>query len=370
MAPLYNAPFGRGYKIVLPPNDNSFKLLVDDFCFKNHHDANRLAWIGRQSEMIAVAFKESWQPRLPNIPTMLKAQPSGDETANVGIEHGVIHGDDIEDQDAILEFTTLMDTKPEELIATPRQPHCTSQVNRPFVPVHNNRRNTNGANGVNESDVMVTHTEVSPTNLLPGTDKLVECLTGKEQPRGQAWQINSRGHLIVPESLSTHITGPKSASLNPGKEESLLPLQSAAVARLVAENRQLEAFRQALRFALQDASTHTNGVKFTAEAGLHDCTPGISYPIIDIFMGQWREDTELQCYLAYYLLRGMLKRYGDLPFPDRVDIREFGSQRGRLLVPYGAGREEIDGEGRCVRRKIVDEMRLEGRFIGKGSKRL
>ncbi len=355
MAPLRNTPYGRSSKIILPPEYSSPKSRLDDYCVKIRNDTNTAAWIDRQSKTIAAAFGEPWRPRTLTRRRRPKKKRNGNSNANVERKDGAMPDDTIKDQDVILEFTTLMES--EELTVASQQPYSASQVDRPFVPVHNNNNHTsnNGGNKCKESEAIPPQTEASPIDLLPGTPELVECLI-KERPRNRTWQINSQGHLIISESLSTQLAGLK---IPPPNEESPLPLQSAAVARLAAENRQLEAFQQALRFALNDAFTHTNGVKFTAEVGLCDYALGISYPTIDIRMEEWRGDTELQCCLAYYLLRGILKRYGDLPFPDRVDIRKSGAERGRLLVPYGAGQEEMDGEGERVRRRIIDEVRIE-----------
>ncbi|KAI0967842.1 hypothetical protein F4678DRAFT_444752 [Xylaria arbuscula] len=270
------------------------------------------------------------------------------------------------DKDAILKFTTLMNTESEELNADRRSPRTTG-VNKPIMSVFNSRINRNAVDGTNERDAMAPHTNDGPIDLLPGAPKLAEPPIKEEGCKTQVWKINSQGHLIVSKSLSAQLADRQSTSPDPSTKESLRLHQSAAVASLAGENRQLEAFQQALHFALDDALAYTQGVKFTIEIGLQDYTPGMAYPVIDIVMEQWREDTELQCCLAYYLLRGMLKRYGDLAFPDRVDILEFGAEQGRrLLVPYDAGRVGVEGQGERVRCRIVDEMRL----VGKGSMKL
>ncbi|KAI1307457.1 hypothetical protein F5Y03DRAFT_405561 [Xylaria venustula] len=339
MALSQSSPYGRGCKIPLPP-DYSLKSRMDDYCAKTRNKTNIMAWLDRQSKNIAAAFNEPCRPR------MSKVQPNGNADSSVEVKGAVMYG---KDKDAILKFTTLMDTEAEELNANRRSPR-TAGINKSV------------ADGAYERDTMATDTNDGTIDLLLEPPKLAEAHTKEEELRQQIWKINSHGHLIVSRSLSAQLAGRQSTSLNPLRLE-----QSAAVASLAEENRQLDAFKQALRFALDDALAYTQGIKFTIEIGLQDSTPGKAHPIIDIVMEQWREDTELQCCLAYYLLRGMLKRYGNMPFPDKVDIQEFSAEQGRrLLVPYNAGRDRTDGQGESVRCRIVGEMRR----AGNGSQRL
>ncbi|KAI0425869.1 hypothetical protein F5Y09DRAFT_346242 [Xylaria sp. FL1042] len=367
MAPPHNAPYGRSTMIVLPPEYSS-KSRLNDYCSKTRNDANTMAWVDRQSKMIADAFKAPWQLHFSNSSTVSKNRCGEDANTNVGIKGTVMHGTLIRHQDPVSNYTNLIDSETEELAIT--SPSKTCQVNRPFVPTHNDELSENVANEINDSDAMVIKAEDSHTDLLQGLAEKAEFLIEEKQQSEGIWQINDQGHLIVSKSLSIQLTSDKSRSLDPTTEDAPVPLQVAAVEKLVAQNRQLEAFQQALRFALNDALLYTRGVKFTAEVGLCDYALGMAYPTIDISMEQRGKDTELQCHLAYYLLRGMLKRYGVLPFPDRVDFRESDAEQGRLLVPYDDGWGEIYGEGERVRRRIVDEMRVEGGFSIIGVKQL
>ncbi|KAI0803818.1 hypothetical protein GGR55DRAFT_375625 [Xylaria sp. FL0064] len=365
MASLHNAHYGHSTNIILP-SEYSLKSRLSDYCSKVRNDTNTLAWMERQSKTIANAFKAPRQLHFSDSPTLSIERCGESATTNAVIKGTVMHGSLVMEQDPISSYTNLIDSESEELDAIP--PYEASPANRPVALSHNNQLSEILVSEVNKSNAMVIKAEDDGVDFLQEIAQQAEFLIEGEQESDQTWQINDQGHLIVSNSLSTQLTGIKPDSLNPTTDQAPLPLQIAAVEKLVAQNRQLEAFQQALRFALSDALLHRRGVSFTAEVGLNDYVPGIAYPTIEITMEEWREDTELQCHLAYYLLRGMLKRYGVLPFPDRVDFRESDAERGRLLVPYNDGLGEIHGEGERVRRRIVDEMRVEGGFSVTGIK--
>ncbi|KAI1351092.1 hypothetical protein F5Y01DRAFT_325617 [Xylaria sp. FL0043] len=365
MAFLHNAHYGRSTNIILPPEYSS-KSRLNDYCSKVRNDTNTLAWMERQSKTIADAFRAPRQLHFSNSPTLSVDRCGENAITNAVIKGTVMHGSLVRDQDPILSYTNLTDSESEELDIIP--PYEASHTNRPVTLTHNNQLSENVVSEVNKSDAMVIKAEDNRVDFLQGIAQQAEFLIEGEQERDQTWQINNQGHHIVSKSLSTQLTGIKPDSLNPTTDEAPLSLQLAAVEKLVAQNRQLEAFQQALRFALSDALLHRRGVSFTAEVGLRDYALGMAYPTIEIALEEWREDTELQCHLAYYLLRGMLKRYGVLPFPDRVDFRESEAERGRLLVPYNDGLGEIHGEGERVRRRIVDEMRVNGGSSVTGAK--
>ncbi|KAI1272696.1 hypothetical protein F5Y07DRAFT_412268 [Xylaria sp. FL0933] len=365
MASLHNVHYGRSTNIILPPGYSS-KSRLNDYCSKIRNDTNTLAWMERQSKTIADAFKAPRQLHFSNGPTLSVDRCGEHAITNAVIKGTVMHGSLVRDQDPISSYTNLIEWESEELDIIP--PYEASHTNRPVTLTHNNQLSENVVGEVNKSDAMVIKAGDNRVDFLQGIAQQAEFLIQGEQESNQTWQIKNQGHLTVSESLSTQLTDIKPGSLNPTTDEAPLPLQIAAVRKLVAQNRQLEAFQQALRFALSDALLHRRGVRFTADVGLHDYALGMAYPTIEIAMEEGREDTEPQCHLAYSLLRGMLKRYGVLPFPDRVDFRESDAERGHLLIPYNDGFGEIHGEGERVRRRIVDEMRVERGFSVTGAK--
>ncbi|KAI1116600.1 hypothetical protein F5Y14DRAFT_405909 [Nemania sp. NC0429] len=165
----------------------------------------------------------------------------------------------------------------------------------------------------------------------------------------QIWRINGQGHLTLSESLSAELTALRLTNLYPTTDEALLSCQRAAVASLVAEDRHLDAFDLALQFAYQDiiSPPGAGGLKFFLRSGRCPYAPGLSYPVVLLIaaMRDWRNRVEVQRYLAYYLFRGMLRRYGGLPFPDGVDVRLRGFGDRWLLAVYGAIRDKADGDG-------------------------
>ncbi|RYC60346.1 hypothetical protein CHU98_g5866 [Xylaria longipes] len=180
----------------------------------------------------------------------------------------------------------------------------------------------------------------------------------------QRWRIDEHGHLIVSNDFAILLTD-LNLEPTPALTEEMLLLedeQSEAVILLAAEDRQLEALRLALRFAITTALGCTNDFNVIATVRLRF---GSLYPSIDIFMSEWWPETQLQPYIAYYILREMLKRYRHVPFPDRLDIWEVGIDAAdMLLVPYG---EEAEGEPRRVRQRITDELLAEGHQHGNQS---
>ena len=364
MAPLRNSAYGRGYTITMPPKNSSFRSRVKDYCLCNRNKMNSMAWIDRQSKIITAAYGGPWQPKLPARSVLSRNYYCSGRGSEVEIEGQVIHEHTIEDGVRFLACTTSLDVGSEERGPASRQLHQTGLWSREALISLCNDILERIDEPV-EGDSSTTPFDQTPIDLLPGVPKLspVEHPSGEqrseEQPHKQTWQIDSESHLIVSDNLSTQLSGLKLASPDLDNMKDLpLHLQCTLIAKLASENRQLDALQEALQFALNDAFKHTNGVMFTARVRLYDYAVGVSYPVIDICMDQWTEGTELQCYLAYYLLRGMLKRYGDLPFPDRVDFWEVGPKSTMLLVPYGAGWEEVDSEEERVRRRIVGEMGL------------
>ncbi|KAI1157687.1 hypothetical protein F5B18DRAFT_643971 [Nemania serpens] len=223
-------------------------------------------------------------------------------------------------------------------------------------------RNGNRNDSERNSVVAARRSEVEPITLLTEMARPAKA-TRDEQASEQPWRINGQGDLILSESLSTELTTLGVTALNLTTDESQLPDQSTTVARFAAEDKQLDAFQHALHFAYRGISSEAGELKFKVKTGRYTYAPGISYPAVAILMPDWRHDTELQRYLAYHLLRGMLRRYGGLPFPDRVDVRELGFGGGRLLVAYGTDRDEAGedgygGETVRVRRRIIQEMLL------------
>ncbi|KAI0534398.1 hypothetical protein GGR58DRAFT_520438 [Xylaria digitata] len=350
MPSLYNTPYGRGSKVVLP----SDKSTSQDYCFQTSNQTNMMAWMDRQSDEIAAAFRGLKHPSLPTRYTEVAKsinRDRDDERRYHKMENEFVYRRAI-NQDSILEFTTLPDPESNNLTIDLQHPCCIDTTSKTLRPEDNNAGNKNDATEYIESNT-------KPPSLLQGMrrspSEMVESPIQEEQQSDETRQIENHKHLFVSATLSMKLETLRISPSNPNAGESLLSPPNTEMARL------------ALWFASNDAFKHTEGVNFATEVGLYDYAPGVSYPIINTIMKKRREDTKLQCYLAHYLLRGMLKRYGDLPFPDRVDVRGSGLQRGRLLVPYSAGSAETSSEGKRVRRRIVNEMRLEKLSTREGS---
>ncbi|KAI1736299.1 hypothetical protein F4680DRAFT_432441 [Xylaria scruposa] len=170
----------------------------------------------------------------------------------------------------------------------------------------------------------------------------------------QIWRINGQGHLMNSETFNNLLSTLNLSLYLPDTEATRLLeyAQSEVVMRLAVEDRQLEALERALQFAL------TSTIGCAEEINLYRCWVILDarspYPILFIHMSEWQKDSKLSCYVAYYLLRAMLKCYRHCPFPDRLDVWEFGDEP-RLLFPYG---EKALGETARVRLRIVGELSL------------
>ncbi|KAI0857311.1 hypothetical protein F4860DRAFT_528193 [Xylaria cubensis] len=179
----------------------------------------------------------------------------------------------------------------------------------------------------------------------------------------QIWRINGRGQLMNSETFNTLLLTLNLSLYLPDTEATRLleDEQSEVVIRLAAENRQLEALERALQFALTSTIGCTNEINlYRCSVMLHGGSP---YPILTICMSEWQEDGKLSCYIAYYLLRAMLKCYRHCPFPDRLDVWEFGyATQPRLLFPYGE--MKALGETARVRHRIVEELGLRAAVTG------
>ncbi|KAJ3578556.1 hypothetical protein NPX13_g2008 [Xylaria arbuscula] len=364
MVPLRNFTYGGGCTTASPPEKSSYRSKVKDCYLRKRNKVNTEVWIDRQSKSITAAYGESWQPRLPARSVLSRNHYNWDGYCDVEKDDQTVHDDAIEDPVGFLKYTTLLDAKSDESVPVSQRPRRANLCRKDaLMSLRNDLKNKDEFDKSAEPYPF----EITGIDLLPGVPKLSSVEPQCEaQPHDQPWQIDDQEHLLVSDYLSAQLFGLNLAPCEfDDKKDLPLCLQCALIAKLARENRQLDAFQEALQFALNDAFKHTNGVAFTAKVRLYDYAVGVSYPIIDICMDQWIEGTELQCYLAYYLLRGMLKRYSDLPFPDRVDIRELGLKCARLLVPYGAGRAEADSEGERVRSRIIGEMRLRGGPTGK-----
>ncbi|KAI0545856.1 hypothetical protein F4679DRAFT_599174 [Xylaria curta] len=179
----------------------------------------------------------------------------------------------------------------------------------------------------------------------------------------QIWKINEQGHLINSETFNTLLSTLNLSLYLPDTEETRLleHEQSEVVMRLAVENRQLEALERALQFSLTSTIGCTDALNlYRCWFILHARSP---YPILFIHMSEWHEDSRLACYIAYYLLRAMLKCYRSCPFPDRLDVWEFGVVP-RLLFPYGQKAAADLAETARVRHKIVEELTLRATLAG------
>ncbi|KAF2971280.1 hypothetical protein GQX73_g2272 [Xylaria multiplex] len=350
MPSLYNTPFGRGSKIVLPSDKSKSQSYIGDYCFQTSNQTNMMAWMDRQSNKVAVAFRGLQYPTPPTRRTEAANSISrdiDDKRRHHKMENGFEHRLAVH-QDSMSEYIPL-DLECKGLAINLQKPCYMHTTSKALGPEDNNSGNKNGATKCIERNARPTNT---PLRRKRGSSPIQE-----EQQDSKTRKINS--HLATPEAISLKFETLRISPSNANTEKSLPSTLSTGIAKLVAENRQLEAFKQALRLASNDAFKHVDGINFATEVGLCNYPPGISYPVINIIVKGRREDIKLQCSLAHHLLRGMLKQYGDLPFPDRVDIRGSDFQRGHLLVSYTADTAETDGECECVRLRIASEMRLE-----------
>ncbi|TRX88916.1 hypothetical protein FHL15_010144 [Xylaria flabelliformis] len=276
------------------------------------------AWIGGVSENVAAAFSDS---------------DLGSETMVVRPWHKRLQTD-------IWCFTSLVDEGLEE----------------PITTFH--RQNQEGGPSGNSAESSGDEEEEEGNN-----DVGVQQYANGNAITDQIWRINGQGQLINSETFNSLLSTLDLSLYLPDTEATRLleDEQSDVVMRLATENRQLEALERALQFAL------TSTIGCTTEINLYRCSVMLysrsPYPILTICMSEWQEDGKLSCYIAYYLLRAMLKCYRHCPFPDRLDVWEFGYQsRPRLLFPYGE--TKVLGETARVRHKIVEELGLRASVTG------
>ncbi|KAI0402416.1 hypothetical protein F4802DRAFT_575670 [Xylaria palmicola] len=325
-------------------NNTTVRLLPQQPLFGTSSETTYSAWISAQSENISNAF--DWQKKIKPSDGLMVAgcqrdlEQHGDaEDADVGSLPVELLG--TSQEDAIFTFTTLLDSE------TGAEPLAASS------PVASEDENPESED--DDMDNSTTAPQVADSPIISSLEATVQrgMRVDDKDDCNKTWKIDNRGHLIVQESLLPEAVILRDA---PPEANTLAPSQSEAVARLAAQGRQLEAFQHALQCAAEEALDVAAGVQFEANVGLDN-----PYPTIDLVMAEWRPDTELQCYVAYYILRGMLKRYGSFPFPDRVVVRELGPQlQERLLVPYGEGGDDAGSEAARVRRMIVEELWWRG----------
>ncbi|KAI1186122.1 hypothetical protein F5B17DRAFT_374445 [Nemania serpens] len=363
LEPLY-MPSDQGYTDAL----FSKELSAYDPNLETGDEGNHRTWIARETKSIVAAFKPPSRPVQQNRVRKFGDKRSVNEryrsqNAKMGAE--VVTLDVPHSKNAVWEPTAFVGPNDEKSTVGFPQASYQSQMTTVATIAYGNEgieHNGIGNGNCSERDhVVAPRTEVEP--IAPLTEVAhPTTVTGKEEPASeQTWRIDGQGHLILSEPLFTELMILGTRSLNPITNESQLPDQRATVARLAAEDKQLDAFHQALKYTCQDLSSEAGELEFKIKTGRYTYAPGITYPVIAILMPDWRQDTDLQCYLAYYLLRGMLRRYGGMAFPDRVDVRESGFGGGRLLVAYGADQDGADGYGGeavRVRRRIMEEMLL------------
>lgn len=134
--------------------------------------------------------------------------------------------------------------------------------------------------------------------------------------------------------------------------------QYAVITQLTTQNRQLDAFRKALKFTISGATLQLPRLLFSARVVLFWGGQGDGYPTVDLTVPlQHDHDANYKSCLACYLLIRMLKCYRGLQFPDRVDFRDGGVNRGTLLFPYRTTQEgHAVQEAVRVRQLIVMEL--------------
>ncbi|KAI0439962.1 hypothetical protein F4803DRAFT_494878 [Xylaria telfairii] len=136
------------------------------------------------------------------------------------------------------------------------------------------------------------------------------------------WEIHKTGHLMVTAEFAALLDSLNLTQFHPvpltAQREQLELEQSACVTQLANQGRQLAALRRAMGFAATAVLGLSNQISITAQVQLH--YKDVDYPMISILVLEQRRDTQLQRYLAYYMVREMLKLYRNRPFPDRLDI--------------------------------------------------
>ncbi|KAI0468958.1 hypothetical protein F4859DRAFT_524111 [Xylaria cf. heliscus] len=338
MSSPYNDPktWGRGL------HDESLRRIQADGSLPGDKYAT---WIRVQSKKIIAAFPRPSKPSRP----IQYGQPLGsgqDEGSNDDTGFAIVRPWHRRPESLIWRFTTLADLESAHPIPGPSHSILEGQVDENLE--------SGDEDGGNNSD----QNEQKADGCSQNDDTIIIATDG-------TWHINPIGQLILPYPLASLPFSLDIGLFAPLTEQSqALELeQSAAVARLAAEDRQLEALRLALQFAIAAVLGCTNEFSIVATVQILEVEPPF-YPAISLFISEWQEDAQLARYFAYHVLRETLKRYRHLPFPDRLNIWEYLCEDYRLLVPYG---ELAEGETARVRARIVQELEIEGPFADKES---
>ncbi|KAI0192819.1 hypothetical protein F4808DRAFT_442604 [Astrocystis sublimbata] len=176
-----------------------------------------------------------------------------------------------------------------------------------------------------------------------------------QPPRGRDWvaklelacENSGPGPAIEPQ--------PEAADQGPTLEE-----PHADILRHANEDRQLEALQVALDLAMpviMGEFSPGNENICTAMLQLHPYSQN-TVPTIMFLMAEWQPVEEVR-YKAFFLVREMSIYYGRLPFPDRIDVMEFGFAGDRVLLiseNFEDRMDDSDGPKMCVRKKVVEQL--------------
>ncbi|KAI0096398.1 hypothetical protein GGR51DRAFT_543352 [Nemania sp. FL0031] len=268
-----------------------------------------------------------------------------------------VHHDAPDSIDPLLEFTTLLDPEedPEE-----RQSHVIACETRVAYPEDILASPTSLGHPKERS---ASVDDISSTDAQGGPSSLPQEIP--MQPTPSHTGVKTQCHSPTTDELR-HLIDPEILALEDAANiaRSRLLAQRAAIAELVAQDRQLDAFEKALAFASHNVSACSGALRFAAKLGRWTYQPGVTYPVIAFILEDWWPNAQTQSRLAYELLSSMLECYGNLPFPDRVDVRELGFGCSCLVAQYGFDAESPMGYGGCemgrVRKRIIEQMYLRG----------
>lgn len=265
---------------------------ADDSANQDSHET----WMNGESRKISNAFPQqstSGQPiqggASPDISPWNRYEEDGNNDAGITLDHPWHKRpeDDIESFNA-----------PPEQVPVPHQPSQEDQPHRTPEPGDEDGGNQQNSNG---------HDESNSTGHLETIEP---------------WEIHETGHLMVTANFAALLDSLNLTQFHPiPLMEQLQQLeleQSAGVIQLADQGQQLAALRRAMGFAVIAVLGLTNQVSVTAQVQLH--YENLEYPMISILVLEQRQDAQLQRYLAYYIVREMLKLYRNHPFPDRLDI--------------------------------------------------
>ncbi|KAJ8133099.1 hypothetical protein O1611_g519 [Lasiodiplodia mahajangana] len=325
-------------------------------------EENHRTWILSESNKILAAVQEAQRLSKKRKRGNMCKRNNKDKIAKLMVQDAAVHPDvDATHNDALLRFTTLLD--PEEHVTSCgfSASHEHSQE-FPKVQGAEKERHTNVSSMSNTSS---THVKIAPAPQPQEPPKQPEPSHTEEEIRENSSKVDNLRHLIDPAILAfEHAAAVQRGSVpaSPNSDGSQLYLQRAAVAELVAQDRQFDAFKKALTFAYRNVSELPGVLHFTVRYGRYTYHPGVTYPVVlFILEGGW-PDANMRSRLAYYLLGGMLECYGNLPFPDRVDVRELGFGCSSLVAQYGFDSDLRIGYGACetgrVRKRIIEDMCL------------